>query len=85
MAKQRCRCGETSFWKADEPHSDEWLMVAKSEVPEDLNDFYRGPISHTTSAALCSNCGRLWVAWRNENPVIEYLPVDHPGPGADRG
>jgi hypothetical protein len=66
------------------PHSDEWLMVAKREVPGDLNDLYRGPTSRTTSAALCSNCGRLWVAWRNEDPVIEYVPIDHPAPGVDR-
>lgn len=38
MAKQRCACGETILCKADEPHSDEWLMAAKSELPDDLND-----------------------------------------------
>jgi hypothetical protein len=42
MAKQRCTCGETIFWKADEPHSDEWLVVAKPELPDDLNDLNQG-------------------------------------------
>jgi hypothetical protein len=49
------------------------LMVAKRELPEDLNDLYEAPVARTTSAALCSSCGRLWVAWRNEDPVIELF------------
>jgi hypothetical protein len=49
-------------------------MVAKQEMPDDLNDLMRGPISRTSSAALCPSCGRLWVAWGNEDPLVEYVP-----------
>jgi hypothetical protein len=38
VARSRCTCGEQVLWKADEQQSDEWLLVAKPDLPDDLND-----------------------------------------------
>jgi len=76
VAKTRCSCGATILWKADEPQSDEWLLVAKPDMPDDLND-PKSMLDATTDAAFCSNCGRLWVAWQGPlTRLAEYVPVD---------
>jgi hypothetical protein len=75
VAKSRCTCGATVLWKADEPQSDEWLMVAKPDMPADLNDI-KLMLRATTDAAFCANCGRLWVAWQGADRPAEYVPVD---------
>jgi hypothetical protein len=73
MARSRCTCGEQVLWKADEPQSDEWLMVAKPDLPDDLNALRDHP---PTDAAFCSHCGRLWVVWGDNEMATEYVPFD---------
>lgn len=73
MARSLCTCGNQVLWKADEPESDEWLLAALPDVPEDVND--RHWLDATAHAAFCSNCGRLWVAWSGED-LSEYVPAD---------
>jgi hypothetical protein len=75
VSKSRCTCGATVLWKADEPQSDEWLMLAKPDAPDDLNDL-GSMLRVTTDAAFCRNCGRLWVAWDGSDSPAEYLPSD---------
>ncbi|MDH5371470.1 MAG: hypothetical protein OEX97_00840 [Acidimicrobiia bacterium] len=36
MARSRCTCGSQILWKADEPESDEYLLIPKSKLPDDL-------------------------------------------------
>jgi hypothetical protein len=76
MAKTRCTCGQIVMWKADEPVSDEWFVVAKPDLPDDLNDLWLERLDVWTSAAFCSNCGRLWIAWAEFDELAEYVPVD---------
>jgi hypothetical protein len=76
MAKSRCTCGEIVLWKADEPESDEWLLAAKPDLPDDLNDLWVEQDNALASAAFCHNCGRLWVAWDDDQAPAEYVPVD---------
>jgi hypothetical protein len=64
------------LWKADEPQSDEWLMVAKPDLPDDLNDLYEARHHVQTGAAFCSHCGRLWIAWGGGESLAEYVPAD---------
>jgi hypothetical protein len=62
-------------WKADEPESDEWLLAAKPDLPDDLGWLSIVPAS--TTAAFCPTCGHLWVAWNNDNcDLVEYVPTD---------
>jgi hypothetical protein len=75
MARSRCTCGEIVLWKADEPQSDEWLLAAKPDLPDDLNDLWLND-STGASAAFCRNCGRLWVAWGDQQRPAEYVPAD---------
>jgi hypothetical protein len=72
MAKSKCTCGATILWKADEPQSDEWFLVARADVPDEIANLY--PAS--TPSAFCSNCGRLWVAWTDDEQPSEYVPAD---------
>jgi hypothetical protein len=76
MARSRCTCGEVVLWKADEPQSDEWLMVAKPDLPDDLNELYEARHHVQTGAAFCSHCGRLWIAWGDGETLAEYVPAD---------
>jgi hypothetical protein len=79
MAKSRCTCGEIVLWKADEPESDEWLLAAIPDLPDDLNDLYVKRRNVWTQAAFCRNCGRLWVAWADGDTPAEYVPADPAG------
>lgn len=74
MARSRCRCGVQLLWKADETESDEWLLIRPSDLPEDVSEI-SGVAEH---AAICSNCGRIWVAWQGSDPPAEYALVDSP-------
>ena len=76
MARCLCTCGENVFWKADEPQSDEWLLVAKPDLPDDLNDLKLKRHEAWRDAAFCRNCGRLWIAWKDLQDLAEYVPVD---------
>jgi len=72
MARSRCTCGNTVLWKADEQQSDAWLLVPLSDLPDDPLDV----IGVGTQAAFCSACGRLWVAWWDDEKLAEYVPAD---------
>jgi hypothetical protein len=74
MARSRCTCGHEVLWKADEPQSDEWLLVAAPDVPDDLDHLSLGAV--TTQAAFCPVCGRLWIAWGDDPSITEYVPAD---------
>ena len=58
MARSTCVCGETILWKADEPQSDEHLLVALKELPEELS--HEALDRASTYGARCSRCGRLF-------------------------
>lgn len=60
------------LWKADEPQSDEWLLIARQDLPDDPGELVR----IATAAAFCRSCGRLWIATRNSNELVEYVPAD---------
>ncbi|MCP4086192.1 MAG: hypothetical protein GY745_14225 [Actinomycetia bacterium] len=47
------------LWKADEPLSDEWLLVRKHDIPGDLT--HVGLSQAGVDAAKCSSCGRFWI------------------------
>lgn len=73
MARSLCRCGEQILWKADEPQSDEILFVAKHDLTDDWSDLFRA----ARPAALCSACGRIWVAPDPKSAdLVEYLPQE---------
>jgi len=76
IAKSRCTCGAAVRWKADEEQSDEWLLVAKPDLPDDLNDLWEKQHDLQTAAAFCSNCGRLWISWGDDETLAEYVPSD---------
>ena len=78
VGKSRCTCGAIVFWKADEPESDEWLLARKAELPDDFGDLNDPKQNYllTTDAAFCSNCGRLWIWWRDAGYPAEYVPAD---------
>lgn len=67
-----CTCGSQVFWKADEPQSDEWLLIARKNLPDDPVEL----LGVATQVAFCWSCGRLWIANRNSNELIEYVPTD---------
>jgi hypothetical protein len=70
-----CSCGVVLRWKADERESDEWLLAAKPDLPDELSWLSLGTAS--TSAVFCSGCGHLWVAWNDEiSDLVEYSPTD---------
>jgi len=87
MARSLCTCGTTVLWKADEPHSDEWLLIRQHDVPDDLT--HEGLSTAGHQAAKCSSCGRFWIpedpdslmalapeeAWIREgrNPIAEDM------------
>ena len=71
MAKSACTCGNQILWKADEPQSDGWFLVATPDLPDD-----RKVPPLATRGAFCSACGRLWVAWGEDNSLTEYVPTD---------
>ena len=61
------------LWKADEEISDEWLLVAKGDVPDKTVDL----AGSSTSCVFCPDCGRLWIAWDSElSRLHEYVPAD---------
>lgn len=60
------------LWKADEPESDEWVLVAKADLPGDLADLW----PRATECAFCRECGRLWIAWDPVGALAEYVPAD---------
>jgi DNA-directed RNA polymerase subunit RPC12/RpoP len=72
MARSRCKCGSQILWKADERDSDEWYLIRASRVPVDVSAV-PGIAEH---AAVCSTCGRIWVAWHGSNAPTEYAPVN---------
>jgi hypothetical protein len=75
MARSRCSCGSMILWKADEARSDEWLLIAKPDLPDELDRASLVPFA--TQAAFCSTCGHLWVDWgRGVGALQEYAPVD---------
>lgn len=74
MARSMCTCGAQVLWKADEPQSDEWLLVAKPDLPDDLDHVTLLGVSR--QCAFCSACGRLWVAWDDGSALTEYVPAD---------
>jgi hypothetical protein len=74
VAKSRCSCGATVRWKVDEPESDEWLLVAQRDVPEDVDP--PALLGVARQCALCSACGRLWVTWHDDSRLTEYVPAD---------
>ena len=78
VGKSRCACGAIVLWKADEPESDEWLLARKAELPDDLAELNDPKQNYrlTTDAAFCSNCGRLWIWWRDARCPAEYVPAD---------
>lgn len=69
MARSRCVCGTVLLWKADEPASDEWLLVAKATMPDALNFLTLGG----WSGVFCPTCGRLWADWGDQQ-LVEYVP-----------
>ena len=75
MARSWCRCGSQILWKADESDSDEWYLIRASRLPVDDADVL-GIAEH---AAMCSTCGRIWIAWHGSNAITEYVPVDSDG------
>jgi hypothetical protein len=77
VARSRCSCGEILRWKADEPESDEWILVAKPDVPDEHDHATLAAVA--TSAAICSGCGRLWIAWGYSDALVEYVPVQGEG------
>ena len=76
MARSKCRCGNVNLWKADEPQSDEWLLVPFPDIPDEAV----GVIGVGAQAAICSACGRLWVDWRGDDSLAEYVPADPDAP-----
>jgi len=73
MARSLCSCGEEILWKADEPQSDEWRLLAAPDIGGDP----WAALGAAASGAFCSNCGHLWVAWGHTSTVLsEYAPVD---------
>ena len=72
MARSMCSCGTVILWKADESQSDEWLLIAKPDMPDDWD----GVFPASTGCAFCSNCGHLWVHWGTNESLSEYTPVD---------
>lgn len=75
MARSLCTCGQQIRWKADEPESDEWLLIGRPDLPDDLGWSTLQDVS--TPAAFCPACGRLWVDWGDGTGALaEYVPVD---------
>lgn len=72
MARAKCRCGAEVLWKADEPQSDKWLLIAKADMAEDPAAFF----ASASAGAFCRSSGRLWVAWDDGVPLAEYVPAD---------
>jgi hypothetical protein len=62
--------------KADEPQSDEWLLVAQPALALDKEHEPQWLLEHSTAGAFCSNCGRLWAAWGPGVELSEYVPAD---------
>lgn len=60
------------LWKADEPQSDEWLLIAKRDLPDDL---WETRLDLWTTAVLCPNCGRFWIAQADGAAPVEYVPA----------
>jgi hypothetical protein len=73
MARSLCSCGTQILWKADEPESDEWYLIAAAGLPDDMGQL----LSAAQQAAFCSHCGHFWVAWDGGAEISEYAPVDH--------
>ena len=67
-----CTCGHVILWKADEPQSDEWFLIARPDLTDDLDGVFRA----STGCAFCPKCGRLWVGWGQGEALSEYVPVD---------
>lgn len=74
MARSRCTCGSQILWKADEPQSDEYLLIRQSEVPDDLS--FQSLFEVALPAALCPVCGRLWVQQEDGAELTEYVPQE---------
>ncbi len=75
MARSRCSCGAQILWKADEPSSDELLLIQKSALPDEVD--HAALLGLSAEAARCSQCGHLWVSWDRRVPkLIEYAPVE---------
>jgi hypothetical protein len=74
VARSRCSCGAQVLWKADEPESDEWILVSKLDLPDQLDHVALAGVS--TQCAFCRNCGHLWVAWGDGRTLSEYAAVD---------
>lgn len=72
MARSMCTCGNVILWKANEPESDEWCLIAKPDMPDDWDGVFRA----STGCAFCPKCGRLWVGWGQGEALSEYVPVD---------
>lgn len=71
MARSVCTCGEQLLWKADEPQSDEYLIVRKTALPEEEDWLALRNVS--SSAVVCGACRRLWIEADNGS-LIEYTP-----------
>jgi hypothetical protein len=74
MARSQCRCGSQILWKADEADSDEWYLIRASHLPDDVSEIP----AVAEQAAICPDCGRIWVVWRGSDMPSEYAPVDAP-------
>lgn len=59
MARSTCECGESILWKADEPLSDEFLLVALKDLPEELDHEALSQVA--THGARCPCCSRLII------------------------
>lgn len=70
-----CSCGSVIRWKADERESDEWLLAALPDLPDEFDHLSLSRVS--TNAAFCPACGHLWVAW-SDRVLTEYAPVTDP-------
>lgn len=90
VARSLCTCGAQILWKADEARSDEWVLVAKPDVPDELDRVSLAGAS--TTGVFCPSCGRLWIDWGRGSAITEYVPVDpdarpvrRPPHASDRG
>lgn len=76
MARSQCTCGSQILWKADEPQSDEYFLIAKNKLPDPLLIQSLHDAAH--HAAVCSVCGRIWVEHTGDvTELLEYVPQDH--------
>lgn len=67
VARSQCTCGAQIRWKANEPESDEWALVAERDLPDELDHLSFGAVS--TQGAFCPNAPLASGIYRVGRPM----------------